>query len=96
MNPEHIAALLLVHQYRGSYRVWCSCGEVKPVERHERWGGAVNVAALHRAHLAELIVNQAREHLAAAWDEGFMDAAGQDHPAYPRTRQYINPYEETR
>lgn len=29
---------------------------------------------------------------AAAWDEGFMYAAEQDHPAYPRTRRYINPY----
>lgn len=30
--------------------------------------------------------------LEAAWDAGFMDAAGQDHPAYPRTRRINNPY----
>lgn len=33
--------------------------------------------------------------LAQAWDEGFMYAAGQDHPAYPRTRRIDNPYEPT-
>jgi hypothetical protein len=31
--------------------------------------------------------------LAEVWEAGFMDAAGQDHPAYPRTRRIDNPYE---
>lgn len=32
------------------------------------------------------------DQLAAAWDEGFMNAASQDHPSYPRTRRIDNPY----
>jgi hypothetical protein len=44
----------------------------------------------HRAHaLAPLIT----ELEAKAWDEGFMAAAEQDHPTYPRTRVYANPYQ---
>lgn len=33
------------------------------------------------------------ETLKQVYDEGFMDAAGQDHPAYPRKRVYRNPYD---
>lgn len=36
--------------------------------------------------------DEIRAAMAKAWDEGFMDAAGQDHPAYPRTRRIDNPY----
>ncbi|GEB17173.1 hypothetical protein GUY44_12130 [Pimelobacter simplex] len=32
------------------------------------------------------------QELARAWEAGFMDAAGQDHPAFPRTRRFENPY----
>lgn len=35
---------------------------------------------------------QMRAAMAEAWDEGFMNAASQDHPAYPRIRNYRNPY----
>lgn len=33
------------------------------------------------------------ERLAEAWERGFMDAAAQDHPTYPRKRRMTNPYQ---
>ncbi len=39
-----------------------------------------------------IVAARERKAAEAAWDEGFMYAAGQDHPAYPRTRRMTNPY----
>lgn len=40
----------------------------------------------------QVIEDIVRRRMKQAWDEGFMNAAGQDHPAYPRTRRIDNPY----
>ncbi|MBA3782853.1 MAG: hypothetical protein H0X12_13505 [Nocardioides sp.] len=42
--------------------------------------------------LDRIVAARERKAAEAAWDEGFMYAAGQDHPAYPRTRRMTNPY----
>ncbi len=39
-----------------------------------------------------IVAARERKAAEASWDEGFMYAAGQDHPAYPRTRRMTNPY----
>lgn len=50
-------------------------------------------ACVERVERIEEFINDAlRETAERAWNEGFMNAASQDHPAFPRVRRWDNPY----
>lgn len=49
----------------------------------------------HRLHVVDaLLASPALAAIKAeVWEQGFMYAAEQDHPAWPRTRRFINPHD---
>ena len=73
---ETILRVLSEHRYQGSYlNAWCSCENVDPIPRDPETGRRpeVNVAAMHRAHLAQVLL-AAIPTPAQAWDEGYQAA----------------------
>lgn len=57
---DTIARALVGHRYQGSYSMWCTCNAVEPLPKDHRRIAAgyvpPNVAALHRAHLADAVL----------------------------------------
>ena len=71
----------------------CGCGHGVAWHHDTRGCGYLGFAPDHRCPCRLLPDEAVRRLMVRAWDEGFLNAAGQDHPAYPRTRRIDNPYE---